>query len=375
MALVEKDVVPDFIIRMAIRGLLAKRLAESKGRVSVARGPARPPSCRASRPSAPPRNAPPPTHPPTAQKTTGELWEEKEAFVEELKSLPIAINTDDANEQHYEVPTEYFRLCLGRRLKYSSCVYDRRGMALDDAEEAMLALCCERAGIEDGHDILELGCGWGSLSLYMAERYPRSRVVAVSNSRTQKELIDGRAREGGIRNLEVVTADVVHFETDRRFDRVVSVEMFEHMKNYGLLLAKVARWLRSGGRLFVHHFSHKEVCYHFEDNGEDDWMTRHFFSGGTMPSHDMLLHFQADLRVVRSWWINGGHYSLTLEEWLRRQDRHKREVLALFEQTYPEGQAVKWMVYWRLFYLACSELFAYNGGEEWGVTHVVLEKP
>lgn len=290
--------------------------------------------------------------------------------------MPIAINTDDANEQHYEVPTPYFLHCLGKHLKYSSCLYETGDESLDEAEEDMLRLCAERAEIKPGMSVLELGCGWGSFSLYLAAKYPKTQFTCVSNSSTQRQFITKCIQERRLSNLTVLTDNVVTFTPPNpgTYDRVVSVEMFEHMKNYQLLLARISSWMAPGGKLFLHFFSHKDFAYHYTDDGPDDWMTRYFFAGGTMPSHDLMLHFQDDLVVERSWRINGIHYSRTLEEWLRRQDAHRKEGMQLFRETYPPGEAQKWFAYWRLFYIACSELFKYDNGEEWGVTHVVMAK-
>jgi len=250
---------------------------------------------------------------------------------------------------------------------------------LAEAEEAMLALTTERAMLAEGkHNILELGCGWGSLSLYMASKYPGSTITAVSNSRTQKEYIDSKAAERNLTNLTVITANVAGEFTPPNpgtYDRVVSVEMFEHMKNYRELMRRIASWLCPDGKLFVHIFVHRTgLPYHYEINGEDDWMTKYFFAGGTMPSADLLLHFQDDLGIEKQWYLNGQHYSRTLEDWLRLHDAAKKKILLLFEQTYGKGQELKWFVYWRLFYLACSELFAYEGGERWGVGHYLFTR-
>ncbi|CAG9467064.1 unnamed protein product [Pedinophyceae sp. YPF-701] len=341
--LVEKNVVPDFIVRRGIRYLLAKRLEEC-------------------------------SHGGDVDKQIAA----KQEFVEELKSLPVAINTADANEQHYELPTEYFLAVLGPQLKYSSGYYPGLDPStqLDIAEEAMLQMCCDRAELKNGMDILELGCGWGSLTLFMAESFPSATITAVSNSRTQREFIEGRAIERGLTNVKIITDDVTHFEppaSDGGYDRVVSVEMFEHMKNYRELLGRISKWLRPGGKLFVHMFTHKDFNYHFEDNGPDDWMTRYFFSGGTMASHDLLLHFQQHLTCAKHWRVNGRHYAWTLEDWLRRQDQVQSSVLDIFAKTYGEENALKWMVRWRLFYMACAELFKYDNGNQWGVSHYLFE--
>jgi len=302
-------------------------------------------------------------------------------FVADLKRRPIAEQTAAANEQHYEVPTELYLLCLGKHLKYSACLYKDASpkCGLDAAEAAMLALYCERAQLADGQRILELGCGWGSLSLFMAARYPGATVTVVSNSRTQKEFITARAAERNITNLTVVTADMADasFAPPRagEYDRIVSIEMFEHMKNYAVLMQRCNAWLKTGGALFVHIFVHREFPYHFEVKGEDDWMARYFFSGGTMPSDPLLLYFQEGrLRIENQWRVNGVHYALTSEDWLRNIDRRRAQVLPILEATYGRLQRTRWLVYWRLFFLACAEMFAYNGGEEWYVSHYLFRK-
>lgn len=306
-----------------------------------------------------------------------EFYAKLQEFVEELKGMPVAVQTEAANEQHYEVPTDYFTKVLGQYRKYSCCLYTKDSMTLEEAEVEMLELCCERARLVDGQDVLELGCGWGSLSLYMASKYPKSRITAVSNSRTQKVYIDEQAKERRLTNLHVITADVVYFSPPKgmTFDRVMSVEMFEHMKNYGELMKRISSWLKPEGHLFVHIFVHRlGLPYHYLVESEEDWMTKYFFSGGTMPSSDLLLHFQDDVSIQQQWYINGIHYSKTLEDWLVRHDAEKKSILPLFEETYGKGNALKWFVYWRLFYLACSELFAYEKGERWGVCHYLFKK-
>ncbi len=294
-----------------------------------------------------------------------------EAFVDEMRSEPVAVATEDANDQHYELPAEFFTTVLGPSLKYSSCFWDAEVQDLAGAEDRMLELTSERAGIEDGMEVLDLGCGWGSFSLWVARRYPGCRVLAVSNSRTQAEFIRSRCAAEAIDRVEVVTADMNEFDIDRRFDRVVSVEMFEHMRNWARLFSRVAGWLRADGAFFQHVFCHQRHAYLYSDDGASDWMARHFFTGGIMPSVDLPRRFDDHLEVIDQWRVNGLHYSRTLEAWLDAMDHHRDALLPVFETTYGKD-AVRWFGRWRMFFMACSELFRYGGGDEWFVVHTLM---
>ena len=293
-----------------------------------------------------------------------------DAFVAGLARQPVAAVPELANAQHYELPVEFFELVLGSHLKYSSGYWGPGVESLDAAEEAMLALTCERARLADGQSVLELGCGWGSLSLYMARRYPRSRFVAVSNSRTQGEFL----RAGAPSNLEVLTADMNGFEPGRRFDRVVSVEMFEHMRNWPALLARVAGWLEDDGRLFVHVFCHAREAYAFESAGADNWMGRHFFSGGIMPAFGLLPRLSSPLAVKAKWWLDGRHYQRTAAAWRDNLETRRDQVLAVLGRHYGARSRRVWFHRWRLFFLACEELFGYGQGAEWGLGHYLLAR-
>jgi cyclopropane-fatty-acyl-phospholipid synthase len=291
-----------------------------------------------------------------------------------LHEGPIAPTPSLVNRQHYELPPAFFRKVLGKRMKYSSCFYETGRESLDEAEEAMLALTAERAGIEDGMDVLDLGCGWGSLSLWLAERYPSVRITAVSNSKPQKEYIEEQARHSGITRLRVLTEDMNHFDTDERYDRIVSIEMFEHMRNYDALVRKVTGWLRDEGRLFVHVFCHNKYSYCFGED-EDDWMGKYFFANGLMPSDGLLSSFQKYAKVEGHWRVNGRHYEKTAGHWLENLDARRDEIMPVLERVYGAGDASRWFRRWRLFFLACMGLWGYKEGREWLVSHYLLRKP
>lgn len=335
--LLAKDLVPDAILRIGIRRLLRQRLRDE------------------------------------TRAAAGED-EALARVIDVMRRSPVAVQTRAANEQHYEVPTRFFQYCLGPRMKYSSGLWNGIGGDLAEAEEAMLRLSCDRAELLDGQRILELGCGWGSLTLWMAEHYPQAKVVGVSNSRTQKEFIDNRARELGLKNVRIITADMNTFEADESFDRVVSVEMFEHMRNWETLLERISRWLVPEGKFFMHIFTHRSLAYFFENKDPSDWMSRYFFTGGIMPSGDLLHKFDRHMRVESDWQVNGTNYARTAEAWLENMDRHKEAILPILAQTYGEGETTKWWVYWRVFYMACAELWGFKEGQEWMVSHYLMQR-
>ncbi len=337
---VDSGQLPDPVLRAAIRALLRRRLAALEAGGAEA------------------------------------AHERKRRLLDELRRTDVTVHADAANEQHYEVPAELYRLMLGRHLKYS-CGYWPDGVTtLDASEEAMLRLTCERAELRDGQDVLELGCGWGSLTLWMAQQYPTSRITAVSNSNSQREWILKQAAVRGLDNVEVITADVAGLDLDEAaYDRVVSVEMFEHVRNHAELFARVHGWLRPGGKLFVHVFAHRQWPYLFEVGGGGDWMSRNFFTGGTMPSDDLFLHLSGDLRPDDHWVVSGEHYARTCRAWLDNLDEHEDEVLRFFREVYGPGRARAWFHRWRVFDLACEELFAFRGGSEWFVSHHRFAKP
>jgi cyclopropane-fatty-acyl-phospholipid synthase len=335
---IEQGLVPDRVVRLGIRRLLRERLVELRADDAQAE-----------------------------QALT-------QAFVAAMRDAPVALLPEKANEQHYEVPAAFFERVLGPHRKYSCCWWGDGVADLAQAEAAALRLSCERAGLADGQQVLELGCGWGSLSLWMAQAYPGSRITAVSNSHSQRHHIERQARERGLANLEVITCDANHFDASpARFDRVVSVEMFEHLRNWPRMFARVAHWLKPDGRFFMHVFAVRGAPYAFVERDASDWMSRHFFSGGMMPSDDLALHCQDDLRVVQRWRWDGTHYQRTAEAWLRRMDDARDELAPLMVQVYG-ADAELWWQRWRLFFMSVAELFGHDGGQRWWVSHAVFER-
>ena len=333
--LVENGRIPDLLTRAGIRLLLLQRLREQ------------------------------------TQEDPDQEWQAMMTFVEEMRQSPIALHTQEANEQHYELPPRFFELVLGSHLKYSCCHFPEGVTELEHAEASMLDLTCERAQLQDGQQILELGCGWGSLSLWMAKHYPNSSILAVSNSQPQREFIESRAQELGLTNLSVQTCDMNDFTTEQHFDRVVSVEMFEHMRNWQSLLERISNWLKPEGKLFIHIFSHRRYAYAFSSEGDSNWMGRYFFTGGIMPSNDLLLYFQKDLLLEQHWVLSGVHYQRTADAWLQMMDSQKGEILQTFRETYGKDADV-WFQRWRMFFLATSEVWGFRGGNEWLISHYLF---
>ncbi|AOP36654.1 cyclopropane-fatty-acyl-phospholipid synthase [Leptospira tipperaryensis] len=336
--LMEKDIFPHWLIRFRIRQLLKQRLKdEDKG---------------------------------SLEKNQKHLME----YVNSLKKSPIAIHTGAANEQHYEVPSEFFKLVMGKHMKYSSGFWETENTSFDESERKMLEITCERAQIENGMSVLDLGCGWGSLSLYMAEKFPKSSITGVSNSKSQKKFIDGEAKKRGLKNLTILTADMNEFKIAKKFDRLVSVEMLEHMKNYERLFEKFSGFLKPKGLFFVHIFTHHKFAYAFDVIDDTDWMSKYFFTGGQMPSHDLFLYFQKDFQIQNQWVVNGSHYAKTSEAWLNGMVQNKDQVRKILSETYGADQAIKWFVYWKVFFMACAELWKFRNGEEWIVSHYLFSK-
>ena len=333
---VESGAAPDFAIRFGVRRLVRQRLAEIDAH-----------DCERAA-------------------------ERRRAFVAMMRSSPIALVPELANQQHYEVPAEFFRWVLGPHRKYSCGYWPERVGSLAEAEAAALEQVASRAGLQDGMSVLDLGCGWGSFLLWAARRYPSSQFLGVSNSRSQQEFIVAEASRRQLTNVRVMVADMNSFEPAERFNRIVSVEMFEHMRNYGELFARIARWLEPDGQFFMHIFTHRSVPYEFVDRGAADWMSRHFFAGGIMPSEDLPLYFQRDLALLDRWHSSGTHYAKTAEAWLANMDGHRDEILPVLAVTYGAENAARWWTRWRIFFIACAELFGFARGQEWGVSHYLL---
>ena len=333
LEMTEKGMLPDPFVRAGIRRLLRQRLEEINA---------------------------------------GDLelrTDREQAFVELMRAGPVAEVPELANEQHYEVPAAFFETVLGNQRKYSCAYWPEDVENLDEAEHRALEQTCAHAELANGQRILELGCGWGSLTLFMARHYPRSRITAVSNSASQGEFIRQQLAREGLENVDVITADMNDFDAGDRYDRIVSVEMFEHMRNWERLMRRVSRWLKQDGQFFMHIFVHRDVPYLFQDKGAGDWMSRHFFSGGMMPSADLPLRCQDDLLLEQRWFWSGQHYERTCNAWLQKMDLSRSVLWPLFEETYGKDFASTWWQRWRMFFMACAELFGYRGGQEWFVAH------
>jgi cyclopropane-fatty-acyl-phospholipid synthase len=336
----EKKILPDTAIRFGIRKLCQDRLVSLK-------------------------------------KPSLELTQKQATdYVRNLQASPLAIHTDDANKQHYELPPGFFKLALGKNRKYSSAYWAPNCKNLDQAEDDALAISMERAELKDGMNILELGCGWGSLTLAMAKKFPKATITAVSNSGPQREYIENECKKFGYNNVKILTRNIVDVKefTEGPFDRVVSIEMFEHLRNYEELFKRISVWLKPQGKLFVHIFTHKNFSYFFETEGDDNWMGKYFFTGGQMPSHHLFSNFQKDLTLVEQWMWDGTHYGKTSEAWLQNMDNHKDEIMKIFDQTYGTNDSKVWFQRWRIFFMSCAELFNYKNGSEWGVSHYLFSK-
>ena len=303
-----------------------------------------------------------------------DLKQEYLTFLKEASSGEIAMHTDDANNQHYEVESEFFQYCLGKNLKYSSCYWNDDTSSLDEAEEIMLDLYCKRAKIKDGMTILDVGCGWGSLSLYLAQKYPKSKITGVSNSNSQRTFIEKVAYERGLQNLKIITKDINSFDTNEKFDRVISIEMFEHTKNSKKLMNSINKWLNSDGLFFMHVFAHKDNPYYFDTEQKNAWMAKYFFTGGMMPNHNLFKDLNSDLNYQKSWMLSGTHYEKTSNAWLEKMDLNKRKILELFKKKNSNSMAKKKFHFWRLFFIACAEIFGYDEGGEWVVSHHLFKK-
>ena len=338
LSLAEKKILPDCLIRFGIRSLLVKRIDSLK-------------------------NDSPEKH-----------QESKQGFINSMDNSPIALVPELANEQHYEIPSKFYDLCLGKNKKYSSCFWKSSTENLNQAEHLSLKLTCQHAKLTDGLDILELGCGWGSLTLWMAKNFPKSRITAVSNSSSQRTYILNQAKLRKLKNINVITCDMNDFKTNQRFDRIVSVEMIEHMRNHRSLFSSIFKWLKPKGLFFMHIFVHRSTPYLFEVKDKDDWMSKYFFSGGMMPSEDLPLHFQDKLTIDEKWVWSGQHYEKTANAWLQNIDKNEAKAIAILEDIYGEKNAKKWLQRWRIFFMSCAELWGFDKGNEWKVSHYLFKK-
>lgn len=335
--LTENQLLPDFIIRFGIRQLLKKRLQTLIGSDSEIN------------------------------------HQKKMKFIEAMDNAPIALVPELANEQHYEVPSKFYDYCLGKQKKYSSCYWDHKTKNLNHSETKAIQLTAQHACLENGQSVLELGCGWGSLTLWMAKNFPKSKITAVSNSKSQKSYILNEAKKRQLKNIKVITKDMNQFVTKERFDRVVSVEMIEHMRNHKKLFRSISKWLKPKGMFFMHIFVHKSQPYLFEVEGDDDWMSQYFFSGGMMPSKDLPLYFQDQLKLINQWDWSGLHYEKTANAWLENLDKNKSKVMPILNNTYGKNSEI-WFQRWRIFFMACAELWGFKNGNEWRVGHYLFQK-
>jgi cyclopropane-fatty-acyl-phospholipid synthase len=334
----EKQLIPDFAIRYGIRTLLKKRLDSL-----VSNNP----------------------------ETN---IQDKIDFIHKMNSSKIALVPELANKQHYEIPANFYKYCLGRHRKYSSCYWEDNTKNLDEAELLSLKLTTQHAKLTNGQNILELGCGWGSLTLWMAKKFPKSKITAVSNSSSQKTHILEQAKKRNLNNISIITEDMNKFNPKTRYDRIVSVEMIEHMRNHRQLFKKINTWLKPGGLFFMHIFVHKTQPYLFEVQDEDDWMSQYFFSGGMMPSEDLPLFFQEDLKIIDQWSWSGKQYEKTANAWLANIDSNKEKVMKTLEKIYGKDNSKKWFQRWRIFFMSCAELWGYRDGNEWKVVHYLFKK-
>ncbi len=329
--------LPDFVIRLGIKFLNKRRLQEH-------------------------------------YSLSSEIRHEKlKEFMLQLKTGPISVNTKTTNAQHYELPTEFFKIVLGPKLKYSCSYFNSKKDTLAEADENMLNIYLQRAKIKNSDEILELGCGWGSLTVYMATQFPKSKITAISNSSVQKKYIDQLLKKRKIKNVNVITSDFNDFSTQKKFDKVVSIEMFEHIRNYEKAFQKVHSFLKKGGQCFIHIFAHREIAYPFEVKDDSDWMSKYFFTGGTMPSNHLFTYFCHPLKINDHWVVNGKQYTYTADKWLENMDANKERVLKIFQDVYEDEYKI-WYQYWRIFFMSVAELFGYKNGNEWVINHYLFEK-